>query len=589
MHKISKYSFIALISVMFAVSCNERIAEMDMVQETHNTAGIAGKANAFGIDESLQGALPSAQGDTKTTLVYAEGKGLNFFWNEDDNVAVFGSLGQSQQIPLFINGVAGQQVKVANFQISKDYALKTGVDYVAYCPILNPSIYLSATVVPFDFTGQTQKDGEATSTEHLGEYDYMVSEPTTPQEDNVAMFNFKHKCSAVLIQFSNVPAGSYKKVTLQAGEDIFVEKGTMDIFKDTVAPSSVSDAVTLTYKKSVTISGNGSLNAWIMVMPVNLTGKKVQLILTPASGKELRYNVKPQQLKDFVAGKAYRISVDASHCIPEGVLPGEFTVDANGTIMCFAKGNLQHQPSTDKWRLAANQYDFIGGTADDEKVYGNVAGSDNTKAGVSGYTGWGDLYKWDNYSNKVETGWHTLTKDQWDYIVKTRTTTTGAHYYMGNLNISDKGVTVFGVFLFPDNWTGTFFPVSPAIGESKNKYDNNNNTWCKGITATVSMTAEQFEQMQDNDGVVFLPETGRLNGSVLQAFKDATSGGAVQAAGHLTIRYWTATESTSSRANAFQTYDGLHIGVMDYNANSGANLCTDKAYGMAIRNVAYVY
>lgn len=403
------------------------------------------------------------------------------------------------------------------------------------------------------------------------------------------MFSFKHKCCPVLIQMTNVPAGTYKSVSLVADDNVFALKGTMDLFEGTSAVSERSSSVSVSFQKSVKLTSVGALNAWIMLFPVNLTGKKVQVVLTPSSGSEIRFNVDASALKDYVAGKAYRISVDAGKIPPADALPGKFTVDAQGTKVCFAKGNLQYQPSTGSWRLADNQYDFVGGTGDDAVVYGNVPGSDNTLAASGGYNGWKDLHTWDNaYFNKVDSKWMVLSKDQMTYILSTRSTSTGAHYFLGNLCLSDKNLTVFGLFLFPDDWDGTFFPVSPAIGSDKNEYDNNNNSWCKGITTTVTMTSDQFASMQEDDGVVFLPETGRLNGSTLEAFKGATYGGAVQSAGHLTVRYWTSTNgSSTNRAYALMSYDGMHLGVYDYNSNSGVNLCTNKTYGLSIRYTAY--
>lgn len=592
MHKFSTYTLLALASLLMALSCGKEAGlptEGDEAVAVQN-AGITGEVAAFEVDSSLQGVLPQgeADGQTRTTLVYAEGKGLNFFWSEDDNVAVFGSEGRNQQIPLFISDVAGQQVKKASFQISKDYGLKAGVQYIAYCPIIDESIYLSAAEVPFDYTGQVQKDGEVTSTEHLGSFDYMVSESTVPTADNVALFNFKHKCCPVLVQMSNVPAGTYKSVSLVADDEVFALKGTMDLFEGTSAVSESSSTVSVSFKKSVTLASAGSLNAWIMLFPVNLTGKKVQVVLTPSSGSEIRCDVDASALKDYVAGKAYRIAVNAAKVLPAGALPGKFTVDAQGTKVCFAKGNLQYQPSTDSWHLADNQYDFVGGTGDDTVVYGNVSGSDNTLAAIGGYNGWRDLHTWDTeYFNKVDSGWMVLSQAQMSYILSTRSTSTGAHYFLGNLCLSDKDITVFGLFLFPDDWAGTFFPVSPAIGTSHNKYDNNNNSWCKGITTIVTMTSAEFASMQENDGVVFLPETGRLNGSTLEAFKGTSYCGDVQSAGHLTLRYWTSTAgSSTSRAYALMSYDGSHLGVYDYNINS-ANFCTEKTYGLSIRCATY--
>lgn len=52
----------------------------------------------------------------------------------------------------------------------------------------------------------------------------------------------------------------------------------------------------------------------------------------------------------------FRVS-DSS--IPEGAICGQFSVDATRKV-CFSKGNLQYQASTNTWRFGVNQYDIVG-------------------------------------------------------------------------------------------------------------------------------------------------------------------------------------------------------------------------------------
>jgi len=61
-----------------------------------------------------------------------------------------------------------------------------------------------------------------------------------------------------------------------------------------------------------------------------------------------------------------------------GKLPGSFSVSATKKV-CFSQGNLQYQGSTNSWRFATHQYDFIGNAA------GNTAPSESQ-------TEWMDLF-----------------------------------------------------------------------------------------------------------------------------------------------------------------------------------------------------
>ncbi len=315
-HDIQIMSLAAMAALALAVSCTKdnagRAAGADEAVAAQQ-GGITGEAPAFEMDPALTEELQKdglGGEDTKTTLVYEASKGLNFFWNEDDNVAVFGGEGRNQQVPMFITDVAGKQVKTAVFRISQDYGLKTGVEYVAYCPIINPSMYLSASQVPFDYTGQTQAVNDPASTEHLGNFDYMVTAPTYPTKENVANFDFHHQCSPVYVRIANLPAGSYKKVTLKATAAVFTTKGTMDIFEGTSAATETSSEITLGFKKSVTVAAGGTIHAWIMFHPVSLVGKSVKAVLTTSTGSTVEYAVPADQLKNYCAGKAYHMAIN---------------------------------------------------------------------------------------------------------------------------------------------------------------------------------------------------------------------------------------------------------------------------------------
>ena len=110
--------------------------------------------------------------------------------------------------------------------------------------------------------------------------------------------------------------------------------------------------------------------------------------------------------------------------VPDGAISGKFTINANGDQVYFAQGNLQWRPSTTMgdarstpapgdqghWRIAKNQYDFIGnGTSfssgtvsydgslcNNESIY---SATDDT------YSGWIDLFGW------ATSGWNNTVAD----------------------------------------------------------------------------------------------------------------------------------------------------------------------------------
>ncbi len=204
----------------------------------------------------------------------------------------------------------------------------------------------------------------------------------------------------------------------------------------------------------------------------------------------------------------------------DGALPGLFSVSATQQVY-FSPGNLQYQASTNTWRFAEHQYDYVGTqTADDYGFHGgNVSGSDNRSIS-STYIGWIDLFGWgtgdnptlssDNYgaygtfvdwgSNPISNGgntanrWRTLTQAEWEYLLNTRP---GASSKLGSGNINGVG----GLIILPDNWT---LP-SECSFTSGNALRFND--WTLN-----SYTLSQWAQME-TAGAVFLPAAGYRYGT----------------------------------------------------------------------------
>ena len=220
-------------------------------------------------------------------------------------------------------------------------------------------------------------------------------------------------------------------------------------------------------------------------------------------------------------------------------MPFAFSVSETKKIY-FSQGNLQYKASTKTWRFAPKQWDYVGGYnyGNTEVSYGTIyengEKSDNSHIGGS-YSGWIDLFSWGtsgwnsgalaylpydythrknsdyypggDYTNNL-TGlyanadwgvynaiynggnqagmWRTLTRDEWTYLIKSRTNAT-----------SKKGVAIVnnvqGLVLLPDDWilpNDLTFTSSDIDSESKNIF-----------------SVEDWAKMEVN-GAVFLPAAG---------------------------------------------------------------------------------
>ena len=262
-----------------------------------------------------------------------------------------------------------------------------------------------------------------------------------------------------------------------------------------------------------------------------------------------------------------------SPIVPDGVLPGLFSVSATRQVR-FSQGNLQYQASTNTWRFAEHQYDYVGTqTADERGNYGgNVSGSDNRSIS-STYSGWIDLFGWgtgsnptlsssypEDYGTFVDWGsnaiinggnttnlWRTLTSAEWEYLLNTRP---GASSKLGSGNINGVG----GLIILPDSWTlpsECSFASGFAIINPYHYPDWKHNSY----------TLAQWAQMEAA-GAVFLPAAGRRKGT---DFDNVGFHG----------YYWSSTPYSKN--------DAYHMYFSSYNLIASIN-CS-RSYGYPIRPV----
>ena len=210
----------------------------------------------------------------------------------------------------------------------------------------------------------------------------------------------------------------------------------------------------------------------------------------------------------LTAAAGYKIkSVTA---VPTDGINGKFSISDSKQV-CFSKGNLQatYDGSTWSWDFAKNQWDYIG--TGNEKVNGNASVSSNCtidlfkRSTSSNYFGIhnsmddnvfsGDFVDW---GTAIGSGWRTLTHDEWNFLLQSRTTTSGLLFAKANLF-----GTVHGLILFPDNYThpdGLAAITAPNDATGSAGWNGN------------QYTAEEWAKMEAA-GAVFLPAAGCREGS----------------------------------------------------------------------------
>lgn len=234
---------------------------------------------------------------------------------------------------------------------------------------------------------------------------------------------------------------------------------------------------------------------------------------------------------------------------------GAFSVVSDKQVF-FSVGNLQYQASTQTWRFADRQYEFVGASnqnisntySDWIDLFGWGTGDIPTKMSTSddAYTvfiDWGDnaIANGGNKSNQ----WRTLTGQEWHYIFTQRPNATRLY---GAATIRTDKADICGIVILPDEWnTPDKLVFSPNVTE-----------WLAN-----TFDAVQWAQMEQA-GAVFLPAAGdREEGTQVQN---------IQSTGY----YWSSTMcEDGSGASAF-AFGGGEI---------YPSMCNSRNCGFSIRLV----
>jgi len=212
---------------------------------------------------------------------------------------------------------------------------------------------------------------------------------------------------------------------------------------------------------------------------------------------------------------------------------GKFTINGSGDKVYFSRGNLwastsDHSASWN-WMFAPHQYDYIGNATSNTVINGGGSVSydgsvdlfgwstnANTYFGINNSTSSsdysGDFVDWGTLLGPL--GWHTLSKDEWNYLLNSRSDE--YNYAKGTIH------SVNGLLIFPDGYNQAAVGVSitDANIEDAPYTSYSNDDWA----------------MMEAAGVIFLPAAGLR-----------TSGTTIDSAG-IYGNYWSSTENNGTIA-----------------------------------------
>lgn len=242
----------------------------------------------------------------------------------------------------------------------------------------------------------------------------------------------------------------------------------------------------------------------------------------------------------------------------EGALTGKFTINAQGDQVVFSQGNLQYQASTQTWRFAPQQYNYVS-TTDNASIsdtfdgwidlfgWGTGLQPTLTNAAVESFVDWG-VNAISNGGNQPNL-WRTLTIDEWDFIINQRPK---AFSLRGQISVAGTICYV----LLPDNWTG---------GIVGYYYDFDRPDY----------TAAEWAELEAA-GAVCIPARGYRSGTAQSAYGS-------------TFHYWSSTEKDAGSACDVEIKRLRDSGYdNEYYIYENTGHSFDKSYGLSVRLVQEV-
>ena len=244
--------------------------------------------------------------DTKS-LAYENGK-LVFTWAEGEKVVVFGN----KDAASFNSLTSGETSTTLE---SEGFTLKDNVNYYACLPAYTIPAATQSTSVPVTFMGQRQTANG--NSDHLKSFDYACASATKAEGKNTISFELKNQVAWIVLDHTFTDAtNNVTSVTINADEDLFVTKGTLDVTTSTITEGTKDRKITLNLGEE---GGNGlsfaageTFRGFFTLNPVDLSGKTLTFTATTKSGETVALGTFTKVSANLTKNLAVRIQTSGS-------------------------------------------------------------------------------------------------------------------------------------------------------------------------------------------------------------------------------------------------------------------------------------
>lgn len=239
---------------------------------------------------------------------------LNFYWSAGDEIGIFPrTYTNSSQVKMTLSTGSGEKNAVFT---GNGWAMRSDVQYMAYYPYRDG--VESSSAINLSFTGQHQNGNG--SLNHLGRYDYMIAEPTSPVNEALNL-SFKHLNVVAQINLTLPVALTVDKLTLTCSEHILWHTAWLEFFSldegdgnhaYIYEPETTDYRLNMTLENITTTQPNQMVTLYMTLPPVDLSGTNLLVDLHATNGRSYQGVLSSRKLE---SGKAYRLDatlVDAT-------------------------------------------------------------------------------------------------------------------------------------------------------------------------------------------------------------------------------------------------------------------------------------
>lgn len=314
--KAIKYT-LPILALLFAVSCqsdkNEDIFEASK------------EVNEINIQ------VRDVEGDLTTRAYsFVSDFGIRFF--NTDTLGIFSMKdGKQQTYQMTFPVIAADGVGVTSFNFTGGgWYMSSDYQYQAYCPYNYDN--KDATALPLIYVGQKQVGNN--NLNNLSPYFFVTSERAAPTNNKLNLTLYCRN-SIAWCSLAAPAVTSYKKLYLCAEEEAFVAKNTYNLETATFGtPLVKTQAISLSLENISANTVGQTLDLFMMVCPVNFTGKVLKVVLVDTSGNKYvsTYNGTKREFKSngiriigssdmtaFTLDNSFQIPDDGSSLLEDGI------------------------------------------------------------------------------------------------------------------------------------------------------------------------------------------------------------------------------------------------------------------------------